>query len=299
MKTIPAHSLAAAAALLFTAGSLPAAVLAYTIGNNGDTLVSFDIANPGMTTVVGSVSGAVTTLDGIDFRPADGLLYGFTKKGEIVTVNPNTAATTLISTSSTNPSGGSLGIDFNPVPDRLRVVDLLDQNLRINVATGGALTDGTLAYAAGDLNAGVNPSIIEAAYTNSDNNPATGTQLYYIDLGTDTLVSTTQPNNGVLNTVGSLGFDTNDRTGFDILSDGSGGNQAYALLTSQGGVASFHSINLTTGAATSIGTIGQGAVRPYGLAIAQPSAVPDGGATLGLLGVALGGMMAARRKFSR
>ncbi len=299
MKTKSTHCLATAAALLLTAAAGNAAILAYTIGNNGDTLVSFDITNPGVTTVVGTVSGALTILKGIDFRPADGRLYGFGTGGEIVTINPNTAATSLVSISSANSTTGNLGIDFNPAADRLRLVNDGEQNLRINVDTGAALTDGPLAYAPGDVNAGVNPSIIDAAYTNNDTNPATGTQLYYIDYGTDTLVTTALPNNGVLNTVGSLGFDTGVRTGFDILSDSSGGNQAYALLTNPAGQASFHSINLTTGAATSLGTIGQGAVRPYGLAIAQPASVPDSGATLGMLGVALGGMMAARRKLNR
>ncbi|MES2468140.1 MAG: VPDSG-CTERM sorting domain-containing protein [Verrucomicrobiota bacterium] len=298
MKTTPTNYLATAAALLLTAASGNAAILAYTIGGNGNTLVSFDIANPGLTTVVGTVSGAVSNLAGIDFRPADGLLYGFdnTTGGQIVTINPNTAFTTLVSTSSTNSSSGNLGIDFNPVADRLRLVNVLDQNLRINVDTGAATVDGALAYAAGDPNAGVGPSIIDAAYTNSDTNPGTGTTLYYIDNGTDTLVSTSVPNNGVLGTVGSLGFNTNDRTGFDILSDGAGGNLGYALLTSPAGVASFHSINLSTGAATNLGAIGQSAVRPYGLAITQTASVPDGGATIALLGIALGGVFAARRK---
>ena len=46
---------------------------------------------------------------------------------------------------ATNPftalDGGDFGVDFNPVPDRLRVVSNTGQNLRINVDTGATTTD--------------------------------------------------------------------------------------------------------------------------------------------------------------
>ena len=166
------------------------------------------------------------------------------------------------------------------------------QNLRINVANGVAIVDTPLAYAAADPNFGVNPSIIDVAYTNSDTNAGTGTTLYYIDNNLDILVSTTNPNGGVLNTIGALGFDTTDRTGFDILSDGVGGNTAYALLTAPSGIASLHSINLVTGAATNLGTISQTAgSRPYVLAVVQP--VPEPGTAV--FGLAFVGAAFTRR----
>ena len=93
-----------------------------------------------------------------------------------------------------------------------------DENRRINIANGVALSDGTLAYAAGDANAGVNPNVVEAADTNNDNNPATA------------LVSTANPNAGLLNTVGALGVDTDQFLGFDIFTDLGGLNQAFASL---------------------------------------------------------------------
>ena len=67
--------------------------------------------------------------------------------------------------------------------------------------------------------------------------------------------------------------------GFDILSDGLGGNTAYALLTATSGIASLYTVNLNTGAATVIGVIGQAAAsRPFSLAI--PPAVPEPGTLL-------------------
>lgn len=294
MKTILKNSIALAATALIVTTASSQAQTAYTIGDNGTALVKFELATPGTTTLVGNFAGALTSLSGIDFRPANGLLYGYDQlTNRVVTIDLNTAATTLVSTPTTGASTTDLGIDFNPVADRLRVVDTNDSNLRINVATGVTTVDGPLTYAAGDPNVGANPSIIEAAYTNSDVNPGTGTSLFYIDNTLDILVSTINPNAGSLTTVGALGFNTTNFVGFDILSDGFGGNSAYALLTAPSGIASLHSINLATGAATSLGVISQTAAsRPYGLAIVQP--VPEPGTAL--FGLALAGASLARNR---
>jgi Domain of unknown function (DUF4394)/PEP-CTERM motif len=295
MKTILQSSIAVAAALFVTSVSGHAQT-AYALADNGLSLIKFDLATPGTTTLIGGFSGAALRLDGIDFRPANGLLYGYSQQSNaVVTINLNTAATTLASTPSTGSSTRNLGIDFNPVPDRLRLVNEADQNLRINVTTGATLVDGPLAYAVGDANFGANPAINEAAYTNSDVSPGTGTTLFYIDPTLDILVSTINPNAGSLNTVGPLGVDTTDLTGFDILSDGFGGNTAYALLTApNSGISSLYTINLMTGAASSVGVIAPPAStsRPFSLAIVQP--VPEPGTAL--FGLALIGASLARNR---
>ena len=90
--------------------------------------------------------------------------------------------------------------------DRLRVNSDAGQNLRVNPDTGAiAGVDGALKYAANDQNAGKTPGVAGAAYTNPDIDPATATTLYDIDAALDTLVIQNSPNDGVLNTVGSLG----------------------------------------------------------------------------------------------
>jgi hypothetical protein len=64
------------------------------------------------------------------------------------------------------------------------------------------------------------------------------------------------PNNGTLNTVGSLGVDTTGNVGFDIFACE---NVGYAALTLNGATTSnFYRINLATGAASLIGTINIG-----------------------------------------
>ena len=168
-----------------------------------------------------------------------------------------------------------------------------DENRRINVANGVALSDGTLAYAAGDANADVNPNVVEAAYTNNDNNPATGTTLFYIDDVLNILVSTANPNAGLLNTVGALGVDTDQFLGFDIFTDLGGLNQAFASLQ-VGGVQGLYSINLGTGAATLLGVIGMN--RLHGLAVAPALVpVPEPG-SLALVAVAGLAVMTLRRR---
>ena len=172
-------------------------------------------------------------------------------------------------------TGVAAGVDFNPAVDRLRVVTNTGQNLRINPLTGGlAGTDTPIAYAAGDAGAGLAPRIAGAAYTNNTPGTAT-TTLYVIDtnrgvLATQGSVGGTpvSPNSGQLFTVGSLGVTTNDTVGFDIARDGT----VLASLSPVGtGITRLYSVNLATGAATLIGTVGAGNRAYLGLAIAPPT----------------------------
>lgn len=286
------QQLAAAGLLAVGAAGPTHSAVVYSLADFGESLIRFDSANPGVVTTIGAVSGATTRLDGMDFRPADGQLYGFNQATSgIYRIDLATGTTHLVST-STAPSDLSdvLGIDFNPVPDRLRLVNAAGQNLRINVATGAALVDGTLAYAAGDANAGTAPFIVDAAYTNHDRDPLTGTTLYYIDSELDILATTSAPNAGMLTTVGLLGFDVDAQTGFDIYTEG-GANTAYASFR-VGGRQGFYTINLATGAATRLGDIG--AENLYGLAVA-PVAEPGALALLGASGLAAAAVRRRRR----
>jgi hypothetical protein len=283
--------LTAAAAFVFAAASTDSeAALAYTI--EGNTLYRFDTATPNTLTNIGQFSGFSTVVDDIDFRPFNGGLYGYSQiSNAIVYIDPTTAVTSFVSTPTTASSTFDLGIDFNPVVDRLRLVNLDDQNLRIHADTGATIVDGPLAYAAADPFFGVNPNVKGAAYTNSDNNPASGTSLYYIDIGTNTLVTTSTPNAGTLNTVGALGLNVNDLLGFDIFTDPiTGVNTGYAILDT-GAFNGFYQINLATGAATLIG--GPNANGFFGLAI-QPQAVPEPGTALA--GLVAFGLCATRRR---
>lgn len=160
---------------------------------------------------------------------------------------------TLVSTLS-EPFGGGVvsGFDFNPVPDRLRLVGDNDQNFRINVDTGEVIVDGDLAFVKGDANFGVNPNITASAYTNSFEG-ATSTQLFNIDTLLNTLVLQNPPNDGGLVTIGELGVNFGIVGGFDIVSSAEGENMGFAAADGM-----LYSIDLETGAATNLGMIGDG-----------------------------------------
>ncbi|MEP0880608.1 DUF4394 domain-containing protein [Trichocoleus sp. ST-U3] len=245
--------------------------------NDDNSLVFFNRKLSKISSTV-KIAGVDGTVLGIDFRPADGLLYGVTDKNGIYTIDTTTGAATFVKTLSTAFTGGfESGFDFNPVPDRLRLVGSNDQNLRINVDSGAVITDGTLAYAAGDPNFGTNPNITAAAYTNSFAGTTT-TALYGIDFALDTLVQQNPPNAGILNTIGSLGVDFGETGGFDIVTTKKGGsivNNAFAASGSN-----IYSINLGTGAATTLGTFSGGG-NIVGLAA---TSVPEPGTVGSLLG---------------
>lgn len=206
--------------------------------------------------VTGLASGE--TLKGIDFRPATKQLYGFSSTSKLYTIDLKTGAATAIG-AALNPAltGTAAGLDFNPVVDRLRLVSDTDDNLRLDPTAGTlAGTDTKLAYAATDPRVGTDPNVTAIAYTNNFAGTAT-TTLYGIDTTLDTLVrqgdlngSPISPNTGSLFTVGSLGVDLAPGAGFDILTDSSNTNTAYAISGT-----TLYSINLTTGSATSLGGV--------------------------------------------
>jgi hypothetical protein len=153
-------------------------------------------------------------------------------------------------------SGASFGFDFNPTIDRIRFVSENNQNTVLNPLNGAATAATDVFFPAGDANAGMDPSVVHHAYTNSFAGAMTS-QLYAIDTTLNSLV--TQANSaGTLGTVGSLGVDVTSTGGFDI-----SGDTGIAYLTTTSPTAagsSFWSVNLMTGQATAIGAIGSGAI---------------------------------------
>ena len=182
---------------------------------------------------------------GIDVRPADGMLYGVFADGTIGTINPETGAVTPVSTLSTTlPDGVTATVDFNPAADRLRVMGSDGTSFRVNVDTGEVIVDGSHEYADGNSEA----MVISGAYTNSFAG-TDSTQLFNIDGAQGWLVLQDPPNDGVLNPVGEIGFEA-EYVGFDIYSDGMGGNEAWLMKG-----ASLFSVDLESGMAMEVGLI--------------------------------------------
>jgi hypothetical protein len=237
-------------------------VIALTASN---LLVHFNAATPSQITMIRVIRGLPKRekLVGLDFRPATGQLHAVSASNRsylIVLSDPAKALAVRLGMVNPALNGTNFGFDFNPVPDLIRLTSDGDQNLRINPNTGAVVgTDGTLAYAAGDPNAGANPNIVGSAYTNSFLGAKT-TTLYGIDSGLGALVtqgsigsSPISPNTGQLFTVGSLGVATGGAVGFDIASPT---NAGFASLTPSGANQSqLFTVNLMSGLASPLGAI--------------------------------------------
>lgn len=204
----------------------------YAVGTR-NALTTFPLNDPGNPTNTVTVTGLSRgeQVIGIDIRPATGELYGLTDDNRIISLDPATGVATVKGAPfSPKISGSAFGFDFNPTVDRIRVVTDRGQNLRLHPDTGQvAAIDGSLAFAANDINKRFKPRVSGAGYTNSFAG-ATTTTLYDIDTTRDVLVTQTPPNDGVLNTVGSLGANLSIVSGFDILPSG----QAYAVVRANG-----------------------------------------------------------------
>lgn len=256
-RTLRTATLAATALLAGAAGAQAASLVGLTADNR---LVRIDSETRRASPAV-RVTGADGRLLGIDQRPQNGLLYGVTERGQIVTVDPMTGRATQVSRlDKPFESGGRAIVDFNPVANRLRLMGMSGVNFRVNVETGQVVQDGQQKYMAGSPQAGTTPRITAAAYTNSvappANAPAAGqpgapsTALYTIDtlLGAYNLQA--PPNDGVQQVKGMFGMGLPVQVGFDILADGQGGNSGFVLAGN-----TLHGINLADGKLTALGTV--------------------------------------------
>ena len=100
-------------------------------------------------------------LVGIDYRPRTNTLYGASDNGVLYRIAPPTAMAPQFRATSlgtiTDPADVASGFGFNPAADRLRLSNVNDDNLRIDVDARTTTMDGVLAFAVGDANFGANP----------------------------------------------------------------------------------------------------------------------------------------------
>jgi hypothetical protein len=224
-----------------------------------NSLIRFDSGAPGTINALVPISGLQSgeSILAIDFRPVTGQLYGLGSTSRLYVLSTTTGIATQVGSGPFTPalSGTDFGFDFNPFNDRIRMVGDADQNLSIDPNTAVVTTQAA-------LNPG-NPNVVGAAYTNNYAG-ATATTLYVIDSSTDSLLILNPPANGTLTTVGPLGVNTSGLVGFDIAPPT---NKAYAAMTQPASSASsLYQLNLTTGAASLVGTIG-GGVTVRGIAL--------------------------------
>ena len=190
---------------------------AYAI--SGFSLISFDLATPSTGTII-SITGVTPTdvLVGIDFRPANGLLYGLGvdatgDTGTLYVISTETGQARVVGIAGALglPDAANYGFDFNPAVDRIRVTtDLaaLGLNFRLNPNTGAL---------AGSDSAILGPTVSGVAYTNNQPQNGNITTLYTLDSTADVLNIQNPPNAGVQNLVGPTGVDFSAVGGFDIV----------------------------------------------------------------------------------
>jgi len=282
MRRLPISAAVASLVLGLSACGGGGSVDAVTPAPVGDTIVvtesgqvaSFNRAAPatqvGSRTVFGLAPGE--SVMGIDFRPANGLLYALGSRGNIYTLDAATGRATFRATLRpaagddapfTSLVGTQFGVDFNPVADRLRVVSNTGQNLRIDVDTGDTTTDGNLARLGNPAQA---PTVTAAAYSQSFRGAAS-TTLYVLDLTLGLRSVVNPPNNGVLTSDATLGVLGSGVNGFDLEARTTTGYAAIRV----GNILSLYRIDLSAAAnaATLVGGIG-GVDTIAGLALVQP-----------------------------
>jgi hypothetical protein len=243
-------------------------------------LLYFDSANPATTATapVGGL-GPNEAIRGIDERPETGELYAVTATtgaaaNSVVRtyVIPHAAYALPIGATAAALAGwGDVagGWDFSPVADRARLVNVNDENARINPFSGALAGNDT------DLTPAATTALVGAAYDRNVDG-ATASTLFAIDRNGSELVRIGNvdglppgPNGGAVTPIGPLGPTLNQTRdgGFDIAPDGT----AFAALTDDvDDLTRLYTVNLATGAATPIGPIGAGGIEVRSLAVVLP-----------------------------
>jgi Ca2+-binding RTX toxin-like protein len=240
--------------------------VAYAVDAAGTNILTFDTSTPDTAT-----TKAITGLTGnelivaLDLRPFDGQLYAIGRdpvatSSHLYRLDAGTGAATQVGPTPFNNIGAGVGMDFNPVVDRIRVVTNAGENFRLNP------NDGTFVQADTAINPAA-PGLHSIAYDRSLNfrpdaatAPPAGTltTLFGIDLITDKLVriggvdGTPSPNGGEVTQLGDLGTKFGITAGgFDIPDESTSG---FAVLTPEGDLkTALYKIDLATGTATKVG----------------------------------------------
>jgi hypothetical protein len=249
-----------------------------------NTLIHFDATNPSaiLTSVPISGLAAGEVVRGIDIRPANGVLYALVTPNQLTTqvrlyiVNPVSGAATAVGPPVTVAPGGNFwGMSFNPVVDRVRIVNDFGANARLHPDTGALVTQDSA------LSGSTTPTVDSLAYDNQVAG-ATVTTLYALNTAGNQLAriggvnGTPSPNGGVVTNIGVLG--TASLLGTAVSLDFAPSGALYAAYGFQGAGYSLYTVNTATGAATLVGLIGTGAAAVDGIAVANPGLTISPGA---------------------
>jgi hypothetical protein len=239
-----------------------------TLLETGNVLRFIDTGAPSFVQRTVTISGlqANESITAIDYRPANGVLYGIGVLdggiSRLYTINTTTGAATLLGGGAFDSRVGlsrtsGLGMDFNPVVDRIRLVNNVGTNMRVHPDTATATVDTGTDFASGDVNQNNSNSPNSIAYSNNVAG-AQSTTLYGVVSGNGPQVVTigstggspVSPNTGLMFTVGATGTPgyAGLHQGMDICPSG----VAYAIFDNDN---SLYTVNLSTGVATLRGSL--------------------------------------------
>jgi hypothetical protein len=245
---------------------------------------SFDSATPGTVLTKHDLTGLMNNdfIGAIDIRPSTGALYGLGLGSEnIYRIDPSTGGATFVSRMSSTPPGFMSSIDFDPVTDRLRVIASSGSNLLVNVETGQAIEQGTLAWAPDAQQSGT-PVIYDIAYSNNIAG-ANATTLYAYEPGRGIIATIAPPESGTLHTLSCCFTGSRGGDGFDI----SGLSGSAYIWTYPAG---FYTVDLQTASVMASGGIG---INPnelmYDIAAPVGAEIPEPG-TIVLLSIGFAAM---------
>lgn len=200
-------------------------------------------------------------LTAIAWRDSHSELYGISDGSRLYRLDLSSGAAVAVGPGFTALRGWSYGLDWIPSVDRLRIVDELGDNVRINPASGATSgTDAPLRYAPADRFWWATPEVVALGHA--------GDALFGIESNRDTLVRIGADGNagaGLVTTIGDLGYDVAEIIGFDITADGA----AYAAGAVDFGNGLYR-VDLATGAMTHV------AEWPLGGTIVGVAALPTG-----------------------
>jgi hypothetical protein len=301
-RTLSAFVIAAATLALPAAAQADRALML----TPGAQIISFDTGNPGPSASTIAVTGIPPdeTLRGIDFRPADGQLYGWSVltglEDTIRTyqIDPASGAATFVGKSVFKAEDVAAAFGFDPVIDRVRYINTKDRSFRLKPDGSNAGGDSLSGASEPDVIAlGFDRSFAGATLTTAFAIDRTESRLDMIG-GVDGFPSL---NLGGVTPIGPLGFTLKPGAdgGFDISTDG----RAFAALTDAAdSVTRLYDVNLTTGGAGAIGPIGAGNLEAFSLALVPGTErLPDRKPPAGLIDIPptlkMGKLRASKIKF--
>jgi outer membrane protein assembly factor BamB len=210
-----------------------------------------DLSKPTSIAITGLAAGE--TISTIEVDSSDGTLWAIGSTNRTYVIDPTTGqATKKLDGQFFIPlTGTRFELDYNANVKMFRIVGDDGQNVRISPTTGNTVwpVDKKLAFAVGDANEGKAPAVAGLAYRKTQD------ALFGVDPELDVLVQHTQPNNGVIATIGALGVDVTGALGFEIVEQ-NGADVAYLLArTPLAKESNLYTVDLATGKATLVGAI--------------------------------------------